>query len=169
MEGRPRPRHGSAPVMPKAKLRDLAAADLDGVTEIERDTFADPWSRNSFAGLLRQSHIFAIAADDGAGRLVGYAICSRAADEGEILNIAVAAKARGKGLGRQLLDGLLRHMREGGATRAYLEVRRSNEAAIALYRAAGFESLGVRPAYYSQPREDALTMALQLGSQSARK
>jgi ribosomal-protein-alanine N-acetyltransferase len=155
--------------MRPVKLRPLLNEDLDRVVEIERDTFADPWSKRSFAGMLRQAHIHGIAADEPSGLLIGYALCSVAADEGEVLNIAVAQDERGKGVGATLLAGLLDYLRRGGARQAYLEVRRSNEAAIALYRAAGFRSLGVRSAYYTSPREDALTMALELASPTARK
>ncbi len=155
--------------MPAIDLRELVVGDLDRVAAIERDTFADPWSRKSFAGMLGQAHIIAIAAVDDRDALVGYAMGSVAADEGEVLNIAVAKGARGAGIGRRLLDGLLARLRKAGAESFYLEVRRSNEPAIALYRSAGFRPLGVRPAYYTSPREDALTMALESASQNARK
>ena len=155
--------------MPAPELRDLVSADLDRVAAIERDTFADPWSRKSFAGMIGQPHIRAIAALGSNGEPIGYALGSFAADEGEILNIAVAKPARGAGVGRVLLDGLLERLRDEGAITFFLEVRRSNEAAIALYKSAGFRPLGVRPAYYVSPREDALTMALESGSQTARK
>lgn len=155
--------------MPPVSLRPLAAADLGRVAEIEREIFPDPWSRRSFAAMLRQAHIHAIAAFDEKGALVGYAFGSLAADEGEILNLAVTPDRRGQGTGRALVEALLDHLKKGGATQAFLEVRRSNDAAIGLYRAAGFQPLGVRPAYYDSPREDALTMALELGSQTARK
>ena len=147
----------------------MVPGDLDRVTAIEKLTFPDPWSKRSFATMLRQTHIYAIVAEGPAGTLSGYAMCSLVADEGEIQNIAVVEGARGQGLGQGLLAALLRYLKEGGAARVYLEVRRSNEAAIALYRRAGFQPLGVRPSYYAQPREDALTMTLELGSQTAGK
>lgn len=155
--------------MSPARLRPLTPSDLDVVAEIERETFADAWSRRSFAGMLKQPHVHAVAAEDSSGRVIGYGMCSVAADEGEILNIAVTPSARHQGLGRQVLAALLAHLQQSGSQKAYLEVRRSNTAAIALYRGAGFLPLGVRPAYYAQPREDALTMTLELGSQTARK
>ena len=148
--------------MPDVRLRPLATADLDAVVAIERLTFADPWSRKSFASTLGQPHVHALAADAAGGALAGYALWSDVEDEGEILNIAVAPAARRHGIGRALLDAALAALREGGVRTVFLEVRRSNDAAIALYRAAGFQSLGVRPAYYAQPREDALTMSLEL-------
>ena len=149
--------------------RPLVEADLTRVAEIERATFSDPWSRRAFAETLERAEVRGLAIDDVAGRVIGYALSVCTADEAEILNLAVDGGERGLGAGRALLDELLEQLRGEGATRVFLEVRRSNEAAIALYRRLGFHPLGVRPAYYGQPREDALTMALELGSQNARK
>jgi ribosomal-protein-alanine N-acetyltransferase len=151
------------------KPRPLAQADLDRVTEIERATFPDPWSRKSFAETIEREQVRSLAIDDDEGRLVGYAMSVRAGDEGEILNIAVDEPARGHGAARAMLEDLIDDLRRNGVRQVFLEVRRSNEAAIGLYKAAGFRPLGVRPGYYGRPREDALTMALELASQTARK
>jgi ribosomal-protein-alanine N-acetyltransferase len=169
MAGSPRPKPGSRPAMPRGKLRVMAKDDLEQVTEIERVTFPDPWSKRSFAAMLRQDHIHAIVLPGPGKTIEGYAMASLVADEGEILNIAVREDARGKGSGRLMLDALLAYLGKGGATRIFLEVRRSNDAAIGLYKASGFVPLGVRPSYYAEPREDALTMVLEPGSQSAGK
>ena len=155
--------------MATGKPRPLALADLDRVAEIERATFPDPWSKRSFAETIEREQVRALAIDDEAGRLVGYAMSVRAGDEGEVLNIAVDEPARGRGAGRAMLDDLLDDLRQNGVRQVFLEVRRSNEAAIGLYRSAGFRPLGVRPGYYGRPREDALTMVLELASQTARK
>jgi ribosomal-protein-alanine N-acetyltransferase len=151
------------------KPRPLGQADLDRVTEIERATFPDPWSRKSFAETIEREQVRSLAIDDDEGRLVGYAMSVRAGDEGEILNIAVDEPARGHGAARAMLEDLIDDLRRNGVRQVFLEVRRSNEAAIGLYKAAGFRPLGVRPGYYGRPREDALTMALELASQTARK
>jgi ribosomal-protein-alanine N-acetyltransferase len=151
------------------KPRPLAEADLDRVAEIERATFPDPWSRRSFAETIEREQVRALAIDDEIGQLVGYGISVRADDEGEILNIAVAESARGRGAGRALLEALLGELRAAGVHQVFLEVRRSNQAAIGLYRGVGFRPLGVRPGYYGRPREDALTMVLELASPTARK
>jgi ribosomal-protein-alanine N-acetyltransferase len=148
-------------------IRPLASADLPEIVQIERDIFPDPWSRQAFAESLQAGHMCSLTAVDETGRVVGYAMGSVVADEGEILNLAVAPASRGQGTGRALLLELLEALRGGGATGVYLEVRRSNDAAIALYRAVGFEALGVRRSYYDRPKEDALTMRLELGSQGA--
>lgn len=100
---------------------------------------------------------------DERGAVLGYTVGLLAADEAEVLNIAVDPPARGKGVGAALLEGMLEELRRAGARSVFLEVRRSNEAAIRLYRRSGFEILGARPDYYRQPREDALTMGRFLG------
>jgi ribosomal-protein-alanine N-acetyltransferase len=153
--------------MARHSIRPLAAADLADVVVIECATFPDPWSHRTFDELLRGGHVRSLAAVDGVGKVVGYAMGSVVTDEGEILNLAVTPRARGQGTGRALLLELLKALRAAGAMRAFLEVRRSNGAAIALYQAVGFEDLGVRRSYYDQPKEDALTMRLELGSQRA--
>ena len=151
------------------KLRELRDDDLACVAAMERETFADPWSRRSLAETLRQDYVRGLALEDESGTLIAYGLCTIVEDEGEILNLAVQHAVRRQGLGRQLLDGLLETLRDAGVREAFLEVRRSNEPAIALYRSAGFQPLGVRPAYYVSPKEDALTMALVLGSQKRAK
>jgi ribosomal-protein-alanine N-acetyltransferase len=153
------------PAAPEIRL--LAEADLDRVAEIERATFSDPWPRRAFAESLANAHVVGLAAAAADGRLLGYGLASLVVDEGEVLNIAVAPEDRGRGVGRALLGAMLDRLRAGGADTAWLEVRRSNAAAIALYQAAGFQPRGLRQSYYVQPREDALTMVMELRSQTA--
>jgi ribosomal-protein-alanine N-acetyltransferase len=150
------------------RCRPLTAADLDSVAAIEREVFTDPWSSRAFGDLLGLDHVRGFVVEQGSA-IVGYAVCSQAADEGEILNFATAPIARRKGVGRALLAAVLQWLGEHGAAKVFLDVRRSNEAAIALYAAAGFAPLGVRPNYYRRPAEDALTMVLDRVSGNARK
>jgi ribosomal-protein-alanine N-acetyltransferase len=107
--------------------------------------------------------------EDAAGVLAGYGVCRRAADEGEILNLAVAAGARRHGAGRALARTMVAWLEGQGVRRVFLEVRRSNAPAIALYQALGFRITGTRRGYYAGPREDALVMELELASEVARK
>jgi ribosomal-protein-alanine N-acetyltransferase len=155
--------------MPPAEPRPLREADLARVVEIEVATFSDPWTRSSFRETLAREEVIGLALDDPQGRLIGYGIGVLAADEGEILNLAIDTTARRQGLGRRLVDALVERMRKGGAEQVFLEVRRSNLAAIGLYRSAGFSVLGERRGYYRQPREDALTMGLIVTRNTAKK
>jgi ribosomal-protein-alanine N-acetyltransferase len=156
---------GRQPVDP----RPLLPGDLDRVAAIERATFSDPWPRTAFEELLREPHVRAFAVDGDDRQLAGYALCTIAADEGEILNLAVHPAEQRRGLGRALLQAMLETLRREGAAAVYLEVRQSNAAAIRLYGAAGFRSVSVRRSYYSHPVEHAVTMALELAPDSARK
>ncbi|MBI4542165.1 MAG: ribosomal protein S18-alanine N-acetyltransferase [Gemmatimonadetes bacterium] len=149
--------------------RPLCHADLPAVATIEAQAFPDPWSRQAFAEMLTHQHVCGFGFDDGEGTLVGYGLCSLGGDEGEILNLAVQPRARGRGVGSALLEAMLDWLRGQGASCVFLEVRPSNHAAIELYRRAGFSPLGVRDGYYRRPREDALTMVLELGAEEARK
>jgi len=151
------------------RLREIGAGDLGAVAALEAAIFGDPWSEIAFHDLLALEHIHGVVAEDAAGRVVGYAVCSSAADEGEIFNVAVAAEARGIGIGTALLEACLTSLADRGAAQVYLEVRRSNRAAIALYDRAGFAIVSVRRDYYRMPAEDAVVMTLDLGSRSARK
>jgi ribosomal-protein-alanine acetyltransferase len=85
-------------------------------------------------------------------------LARHAADEGEILNLAVAPAARRRGLGRLLVERALAHLVEAGARAAYLEVRQSNSAARRLYGKLGFQEVGTRVAYYRRPTEDAVVL-----------
>ncbi len=142
---------------------------MAAVAAIERAAFTDPWPARAFVELLAQPHVRAIAVESEAGALAGYALASIAADQGEILNLAVAPACRGRGLGHRLLDALLATFRVEGVTAIFLEVRLSNAAAIHLYRGAGFRPTSLRRAYYRNPTEDAVTMTLPLAAEGAEK
>jgi ribosomal-protein-alanine N-acetyltransferase len=83
-------------------------------------------------------------------------------DQGELANVAVTPRLRGRGLGTYLLARVLDVARERGIQTMFLEVRASNEPAHDLYRRFGFSEVGRRKAYYDHPREDALIMAAKL-------
>lgn len=149
--------------------KPFTADDVDRVAALERAIFGDPWSKRSFEELLDLEHIQGFVLGDPKGDLAGYAFCACVSEEGEILNLAVAPQLRRRGVGRVLLDACLGWMAERGAQRVFLEVRRSNGAAIAMYEGEGFAATGVRRDYYRKPTEDAVTMALELAPRSARK
>ena len=95
----------------------------------------------------------------------GFLLWRRAADEAEIVTLAVRPEARRRGLGGRLLGRTMDRAREQGVTRLFLEVADDNLAALALYGSRGFEPVGKRPDYYARPdgsRADALILALNL-------
>ncbi len=144
-------------------LRAMTAQDLDGVAAIEAAAYARPWDRRIFADCLRVGYRCRVA--EVGGRVVGYLLFSVVADECHILNLCVDPAEQGGGIGRALLVAGLQEARDAGAGRVFLEVRRSNRAALGLYRGTGFEECGLRPGYYPGPegaREDALVLARDL-------
>lgn len=151
----------SAPA-PEPRVRPLRRSDLPAVLAIERSVYPSPWPEEHLTRIVALPGAIGRVAELEGGGVVGYALGWVAADEAELANIAVAPPHRRTGVG----DRLLASMREAaaglGATRMYLEVRVSNEVAQAFYRSRGFTVTGRRREYYSRPREDALTMAVDL-------
>lgn len=136
----------------------MTAADIEAVAIIEAASFSDAWPARAFLELLPRPYARLRVAHDHGGLLLGYCVLLRAADEGEIANIACAPAARRRGVGAALLDDALRAADADGAQTVYLEVRASNVAARALYTGHGFEVVGRRRGYYQHPTEDALVM-----------
>ncbi|MGA2481863.1 MAG: ribosomal protein S18-alanine N-acetyltransferase [Candidatus Acidiferrales bacterium] len=123
---------------------------------------AAPWSLGAYENLLATAAKGWVALADSS--VVGFAVTRLAADEMEILNFAVLPEHRRQGFGKRLLETAVRENRREGAARAYLEVRASNSAAIAFYKANGFKLFGRRPSYYADPVEDAVVMERKLES-----
>jgi ribosomal-protein-alanine acetyltransferase len=99
-----------------------------------------------------------VAEAQGTGAIAGYVVALDAADEGEILNLAVAPAGRRTGLGRALVQHMLEALTARGVRQVYLEVRESNAPARALYAAHGFTEIGRRQQYYRRPVEDAIVL-----------
>ena len=127
------------------------------IAALERECFSTPWSENMLSDALFDPKASFIVAEDGEGGVLGYAGLQVVLDEGYIDNIAVDPNARRHGVADELLDVFCRF---GAASLAFLtlEVRASNEPAIALYRKHGFEEAGRRKDYYTKPKEDAVIM-----------
>lgn len=137
-------------------IRLMEKKDVAKVTAIERDIFSMPWSENGFLdAICADNTLFLVAEEEG---IKGYIGMYLAADEGEITNVAVKETGRRKHLGESLLREALRISAERGIVSWFLEVRKSNAAAIALYKKQGFSVCGVRKGFYEKPREDAYVM-----------
>ena len=133
------------------------------VAAIEAECFAQPWSEKTFFEELSNpnAHTYAAIADgEAAGFLSVWEVCG----EVSINNIAVREAYRRKGIARALLQHMLDELSQ--AVSVTLEVRRSNAAAIALYESFGFERVGERRNFYSQPTEDAILMTKTLNGEA---
>jgi [ribosomal protein S18]-alanine N-acetyltransferase len=135
------------------------AAEIDAVLAIEEASFANPWTREMYLSELANRGVsYCYLAKDEAGRAVGFCSFWRVLDELHINNLAVLPEFRLRGVASALLRHVLAEGARLGATRATLEVRRSNDAARQLYERFGFSIAGVRRSYYTNPVEDALIL-----------
>lgn len=144
----------------------MREADLDEVVAIAAASFTAPWSRKVFAEELEREwariDVLRERSADGSSHVVGFCNYWLVHDEIHLLNIAVAPKQRRRGLGLRMMERLLEFAKRHDCRYITLEVRRSNEAAIELYRSCGFEAVGYRPRYYTEDDEDAVLMTLEL-------
>ena len=125
----------SFPVAAGLEVRSLVYSDLPPVLAIERRAFGSPWSLAMFVLELSKPSGICLAAADGAG-LVGYLVCSRYADVWHVMNVAVDPDRRRERVATQLMERLFEEA--GPDARYTLEVRTSNEGAIAMYQRFGF-------------------------------
>ena len=142
-----------------AEIRMMAHDDIAQVSDIERRSYDFPWSHGVFRDcLLAGYHCIVLVRSDN---VAGYAILSVAAGEAHILNLCVDPKYRQLGYGEMLLDEILRRAAGAEVREIFLEVRPSNEKAIALYKKKGFRLVANRPAYYqaNDGREDAAVLS----------
>jgi len=139
-------------------IRAMRQADVETVAGIESETYDFPWSPGIFRDCLLAGYTNVVL--DRAGEVIGYGIMSVAAGEAHLLNICVTDVHRSRGIGRGLLNYLMRRAQTFRAERMYLEVRPSNDRALSLYRQMGFETLGVRQGYYKahDGNEDAVVL-----------
>jgi ribosomal-protein-alanine N-acetyltransferase len=138
-------------------LRD--ETDLEGVLQVEAESFTSPWTREMYSWELRNRsvcHIFLVRTRECP--VAGFCAFWLVFDEVHINNVAMRPAFRAQGIGTALLNHALAEARRLGARRATLEVRASNERARRLYERLGFYVAGVRRHYYTQPVEDALIL-----------
>ncbi len=143
-------------------IRPMRLSDLEMVLAVEHQGYGYPWSRRIFEDCLRIGYCCLVAEIDDV--VQGHGLMMARAGEAHVLNICVDPAARRRGVAWALLEALLEVAVEAGVQTAFLEVRVSNEGAIALYEQANFQRVGYRKDYYPSPfgREDALVMAREL-------
>ena len=139
---------------------ELRREHLSAVAEIEAECFAEPWSERALELLLTEQAFGAVCVKEG--RVVAYGGVFWAPDEGQITNIAVREDCRRCGCGGAILKELKRAALTSGCIQLSLEVRASNQAAVALYERHGFAIAGIRKRFYKNPCEDALVMLCDL-------
>jgi [ribosomal protein S18]-alanine N-acetyltransferase len=141
--------------------------DLDRILWIEQASFTVPWTRKMFEVELNQNpfgHVYVARQAEGreqTGGFLGYVCFWVVFEEFRLMTLAVEPSVRRQGFGRALLRHAMALGRAQGATRALLEVRASNAAALRLYAQEGFQRGAVRMRYYTNPVEDAVLMELE--------
>jgi ribosomal-protein-alanine N-acetyltransferase len=159
------------PFLPASRftLHELGVADADALAEIHAQGFSPGWPAYELAKLVGERNVFAIGLRRhsalGFSRLVGFVLLRTAADEAEILTIAVRPGQQRRGHGRRLMEEALRKLYRERIGTCFLEVDGGNAAAMALYRSLGFEPVGERKGYYAKAGGDArpaLVMRLRL-------
>ncbi|MBI3898046.1 MAG: ribosomal protein S18-alanine N-acetyltransferase [Gammaproteobacteria bacterium] len=146
----------------RARLRPMREADLTAVMDVERASYEFPWTRSIFRDCLRVGY-FCYVYETPAG-VIGHGLMSIGAGECHLLNICVRPDYQRRGLGRAMVNYLVKLARRQGARVALLEVRVSNTAAYKLYTSLGFDEIGIRKDYYParDGREDAIILARDL-------
>ncbi len=146
-------------------LRSAREQDLAALLRLEARAFERPWPADAFRQELELPQAELWLAWRGE-QLAGYVDFWVVADEVELLNVAVDPEFRRRGLARRLLRLVEERGAERGGAAVYLEVRRTNEAAQALYKAVGYAQIGIRKRYYSDTGEDAVLMSKDLAPPS---
>ena len=138
-------------------VRLMRDEDTEQVEQIERKTFSRPWSRQGFLDAIRNKDTLYLVAEE-KDEILGYLGLWKSMEEADITNVAVKENERRKGVAGLLLQEAKQIALKEGVMAFTLEVRASNQAAIRLYEKYGFHSVGRRPGFYEDPKEDALIM-----------
>lgn len=156
----------SAGVASALRLSTMRAQDIEEVVAIENAAYPFPWTRGNFLDSLASRYDAWLLREAG-GVLAGYFLLMHVVDEAHLLNITVRPELQGKGLGRLLLDKVIDLAKGADMRSVLLEVRPSNEHALAVYLHCGFTQIGLRKNYYpagGTAREDAIVMRLALNN-----
>ncbi len=141
------------------EIRRANKADVESVFEIEAAVQKAPWEKRAFTDMQGDEDLYFFVAVDNASRPVAFIIGMHTDDFLEILNFAVTPDFQGQGIGSWLFEYALHEAAVAGIESVRLEVREGNVPAIALYKAHGLETVGMRRGYYSDNGENALLMS----------
>lgn len=147
---------------PRILIKKVCENDAIAVADLEKKIFPDSWTATGVKETLAQNNTLILGAWEDE-RLIGYVIVYFVPDEGEIARIAVEEQRRRQGVAGHLMLGLEDFCEEHKIARLKLEVRESNETAIAFYKDHGFTEDGIRKGYYADPKEDAVLMSREFG------
>lgn len=152
----------SAQLDRQPRFEPMRFDDVSEVVDTEDDIYAFPWTRSNFTDSLSAGYSAWVCRF--GDEIIAYGVMMQVLDEAHLLNLSVKRSWQGRGYGYALLHHFFALARGAGAVRMFLEVRPSNEHALALYTRCGFQPVGVRRGYYPSVmgREDAIVMAVDL-------
>ena len=139
------------------KIETALLEHLDDILKIENLCFSPPWTEGQLLSEMESEYGIVFAAFDEK-KLCAFSVMHLAGDQAELYQIATLPEERGKGIANMLMEKGNIWAKEQNAESIFLEVRVSNAPAIALYEKHGFENLGIRKKYYTNPVEDAMIM-----------
>lgn len=152
----------SAQIKSQYQFRQMCSSDLDSIMAIEPHIYSHPWTRGNFSDSLKSGYSAWVL--EHHTEIIGYALMMIVLDEAHLLNLSIAKAYQKQGLGRYLLEYMIRIAGQLKSANMFLEVRSSNVSAIALYQNIGFNEMAIRRGYYPahNGREDAVLMGLAL-------
>ena len=143
------------------RIRTMTHGDLSPVLAIETANYEFPWDKEIFLDCFKAGYGCWVCEEND--KILGYSVMTMGVGEAHLLNISIAPKEQGQGVGRKMMEQMI-EIAKGEAETMFLEVRPSNPGAIALYKKLGFKEIGVRKGYYpaQNGREDAIMLSLEL-------
>ena len=140
----------------------MQLTDVAQIAALDAEVSPSPWAESTFTASLKAGHLAWVL--ECQQEILGFGVISLAADECQILNLAIQPRWQKQGLGTRLIKRMLNFAREHKALYCYLEVRTSNKNAQTLYTKLGFVTMAVRRDYYGthNGREDAIIMRADL-------
>ena len=142
-------------------IQRMTRDDIEEIARLERLCFSDPWAEENFRDELRHRFCVPLVVRSGP-TIIGYMCLWHIEYQMEIANFAVSPDFRRRGIGREMMERVLREAKEMGCTNLILSVRESNLPAIGLYTSHGFVETHQRQGYYRDPAEDAIVMVKKL-------
>ena len=142
------------------KFIDLTTEIIDDIYKIEINSFKKPWSKQEFINET-ENKLAKYFCLEVSGKIIGYIGVWEIFDEGHITNVVILPEFRGQGYGSRLVEKMIFHAEERKMSLLTLEVRKSNESAINLYKKHDFLEVGLRKNYY-EGKEDAILMTKSL-------
>ena len=139
-------------------IRPMEVSDTEQVEKIEKQIFSIPWSQKSFEDACQSNDNIYLVCEMN-GQIAGYCGLWTVLGEGNITNMAVSGGFRRLGIAEALMKEMEKRGMSKNVVTYFLEVRKSNKAAVNLYKKMGYVQIGVRKNFYEKPVEDALVMS----------